>query len=153
MKLDYSSLSVDPACLEAESDPHAVKIIGGYSSDLGLAFATQVQQKGPSDKYAVAVLSTFIERQGLSALVIQTDNEPAVRSFVRAVKQRATIDISLRASPGIGIRPHLAPVKPFKALLPAESGRSTEQPKANTGYEFSRKYNISPGWLGFCRCL
>ena len=65
----------------------------------GACVATQVLRKGGNDNYGSSCLASWLERLGHKRVVLQTDNEKAIRSFAQLIRKKCSADVILRVSP------------------------------------------------------
>eukprot|EP00969_Alexandrium_andersonii_P043487 1906734-Alexandrium_andersonii.AAC.1 len=64
---------------------------------MGVAF--HVRTKGPKDQLSVVLTAMFIDSLGLRRPILQTDGEPAIKAWARAVSARAARSLRVRRSP------------------------------------------------------
>ena len=85
-----------------EGTPGELKHLAVYAPRYGYGAATTINTKGASDAYAKAFVKGFLDEVGFHGdLLIQTDSEPPIRDFARAVAQQRTARTLLRTT-GVG---------------------------------------------------
>jgi hypothetical protein len=147
-KLDYSGMGDGSAGTNLFPDGTAkadvVKVLGGHCRDIDAILSMQVTTKGPTDRYAVGATASYLERKGYKSIALQTDNEPSIRAFVRAVKAKCSCDIMLRASPAIGDSSALAGGETVQRIVAGKVRSMFSLVKEKTGYEIQPSDNAVP---------
>ena len=90
IQCDYGFLTEPSPAGESSSEGTTV-LFASCRASTNL-FATVCSNKGPTDKYAVTAMASWLWELGHPRMILQCDGEPAIEAFVTAVRDRVVAD-------------------------------------------------------------